>query len=164
MHGTCMEARPMHHKLSHPINSGHHVQRANHRLQTNNGGIESPFRSESGRKNERNSRRLKKHQPITYASLCINSVPPFYPGITVQPAHHNQFIHSTGPTNACAQAHTVQINSGHHVQRANHRLKTNNGGIEIPFRSESGRENERNSRRLKITTRSQYSGTENSTS
>ena len=105
----------MHHKLSHPINSGHHVQRASHRLQTNNGGIESPFRSESGRKNERNSRRLKKHQPITYASLCINSEPPFYHAITVQPAHHNQFNHSTEPTTYCAQTHTMEIYCGHKI-------------------------------------------------
>ena len=105
----------MHPKLSHPINSGHHVQRANHHLQTNNEGIESPFRSESGRENERNNRRLQKHQPITYVSLCINSEPHVYPAITVQPAQHNQLNHSAEPINSCAQVHTMQINSGHKI-------------------------------------------------
>ena len=105
----------MHHKLSHPINSGHHVQQANLRLQANNGGIESPFRRESGREIGRISRRLKKHQPTTYASSCINSGPPFHPAITVQPAHHNQFNHSTEPTTACAQVHTMEINSGRKI-------------------------------------------------
>ena len=62
--------RPMHTKLSHPINSGHHVRPANHHLR-----IESPPKSESGRENERNNCRLKEYQPVTFASLCINSEP-----------------------------------------------------------------------------------------
>ena len=108
MHGSCMDVQPMHTKPSDPINSGHYVWPANHHLR-----IESPPRSKPGRWNERNNCRLKKYQPVTYASLYIYSEPHLYPAISVQPAHHNQLNHSAKPTNDCAQAHTVKINSGH---------------------------------------------------
>ena len=108
MHGSCMDVRPMHTKPSDPINSGHYVRPANHHLR-----IESPPRSKPGRENERNNCRLKKYQPVTYASLYIYSEPYLYPAISVQPAHINQINHSAKPTNECAQAHTVKINSGH---------------------------------------------------
>ena len=71
-------------------------------------------RSESGRKIGEHSHRLKKHQPINYASTCTNSGPSFHPTITARPAHHDQLDKSINPNTAQAQTHII-INSGDEI-------------------------------------------------